>query len=101
MRAVKYILSVFMFVLQFGVSVIASVLEQAETLFPVQDTLALEWSNFVMTLVETIGVTPPSVAPCEPIAANTLNQHLNRIHSLKIERYAPLELLLTDANPSR
>ncbi|XP_012288336.1 protein PAT1 homolog 1 isoform X1 [Orussus abietinus] len=91
----------FALVNKFGVSVIASVLEQAEALFPVEESLACEWSSFMVTLVETVGATPPSVAPCQPIAANTLNQHLNRIHTLKIERYAPLELLLTDANPSR
>ncbi|XP_015586789.1 protein PAT1 homolog 1 isoform X2 [Cephus cinctus] len=86
---------------KFGVSVIASVLEQAEALFPVEDSVACEWSTFVVSIVERIGATPPSVAPCHPIAANTLNQHLNRIRSLKMERYAPLELLLTDANPLR
>ncbi|XP_034941838.1 protein PAT1 homolog 1 [Chelonus insularis] len=86
---------------KFGVSVISSLLERAENLYPEDDKLISEWSTFVVTLADTIGSTPPNVAPCQPIAANTLNEHLHRIHGLTIERYAPIESLLTDANPSR
>lgn len=86
---------------QFGVSVIALLLEKAEELFPPDNGSAVsEWSTFITNMVETVGTTPPSVSPCQPIAHKTLKQHLNRIHSLKTERYAPLELLLTDTNPS-
>lgn len=86
---------------KFGVSVIASMLEQAEKIYPTEDTLCWEWSTFVMSIVEITGETPPCVAPCQPIAANTLNQHLSRISNLKTERYTALAFLLTDANPSR
>lgn len=60
-----------------------------------------EWSVFVMNLADVTGLTPPCVAPFKPIPANTLHEHLKRINSLKSDRYEPLELLLTDANPSR
>ncbi|XP_008551370.1 protein PAT1 homolog 1 [Microplitis demolitor] len=86
---------------KFGVSVLASLLERAETLYPNdEDGLSSEWSTFILTLADIIGSSPPSVAPCQPIPANTLNEHLQRIRGLTIERYAPLESLLTDANPS-
>ncbi|XP_063986492.1 protein PAT1 homolog 1 [Diachasmimorpha longicaudata] len=86
---------------KFGVSVIASLLEQAENLYPDDKAMAQEWSTFIVSLSEAVGASTPSVAPCQPIAANTLHQHLKRIASLKTERYEPLESLLTDANPSR
>ncbi|XP_003707961.1 protein associated with topo II related - 1 isoform X1 [Megachile rotundata] len=86
---------------KFGVSVIASMLEQAENLYPTDDSLSTEWSSFIANIIETIGESPPCVAPCQPIAANTLDQHLNRLSHLKSGRYTNLELLLTDANPSR
>lgn len=86
---------------KFGVSVIASMFEQAEKLYPTDDSLSSEWSSFIANIIEIIGETPPCVAPCRPIAANTLNQHLNRLSHLKCGRYTNLELLLTDANPSR
>ncbi|XP_043286621.1 protein PAT1 homolog 1 isoform X2 [Venturia canescens] len=86
---------------KFGVSVMASMLEQAESVVFSVKQQAAEWSNFIISLADAIGSSPPSVAPCHPIAANTLNEHLNRIGNLSTERYAPLELLLTDANPSR
>ncbi|CAD1479095.1 unnamed protein product, partial [Heterotrigona itama] len=86
---------------KFGVSVIASMFEQAEKLYPTDDSLSSEWSSFIVHIIEIIGETPPCVAPCRPIAANTLNQHLNRLSHLKCGRYTTLELLLTDANPSR
>ncbi|XP_011299426.1 protein PAT1 homolog 1 [Fopius arisanus] len=86
---------------KFGVSVIASLLEQAENLYPEDKAMTSEWSTFIVSLSETVGASTPSVAPCQPIAANTLHQHLKRIGSLKTERYEPLESLLTDANPSR
>ncbi|XP_033221834.1 protein PAT1 homolog 1 isoform X2 [Belonocnema kinseyi] len=86
---------------KFGVSVIASLVEQAEALFPSDDSSIEQWSNFVVTVVNLIGVTSTAVVPCEPIAVNTLNLHLNRIRNLEIERYKALELLSTDANTSR
>ncbi|KAG8038230.1 hypothetical protein G9C98_006557 [Cotesia typhae] len=87
---------------KFGVSVLASLLERAETLYPNEDNASCsEWSSFIVTLADTIGSSPPSIAPCHPIPANTLNEHLQRIRGLTIERYAPLESLLTDANLSR
>ncbi|XP_076630988.1 protein associated with topo II related - 1 [Colletes latitarsis] len=86
---------------KFGVSVIASMLEKAESLYPTDDALSAEWSSFVTNIIEITGETPPCVAPCQPVATNTLNQHLNRLSHLKSERYTTLELLLTDANPSR
>ncbi|XP_043528414.1 protein PAT1 homolog 1 [Frieseomelitta varia] len=86
---------------KFGVSVIASMFEQAEKLYPTDDSLSSEWSSFIVHIIEIIGETPPCVAPCRPIAANTLNQHLNRLSHLKCGRYTTLERLLTDANPSR
>ncbi|CAD6239932.1 GSCOCG00002425001-RA-CDS [Cotesia congregata] len=87
---------------KFGVSVLASLLERAETLYPNEDNASCsEWSSFIVTLADTIGSSPPSIAPCQPIPANTLNEHLQRIRGLTIERYAPLESLLTDANLSR
>ncbi|KAK0181111.1 hypothetical protein PV327_003422 [Microctonus hyperodae] len=87
---------------KFGVSVIASLLEQAENLYPKDAPLAAsEWSSFIVTLADIIGNSPPSVSPCQPIAANTLNEHLHRIDGLTIERYAPIESLLTDENTSR
>ncbi|KZC12924.1 Protein PAT1 like protein 1, partial [Dufourea novaeangliae] len=86
---------------KFGVSVVAMMLERAENLYPTDDTLSSEWSSFVANIVEITGETPPCVAPCQPVAANTLIQHLNRLSHLKSERYTNLELLLTDANPSR
>ncbi|OAD52289.1 Protein PAT1 like protein 1, partial [Eufriesea mexicana] len=86
---------------KFGVSVIASMFEQAEKLYPTDDSLSSEWSFFIANIIEIIGETPPCVAPCRPIAANMLNQHLNRLSHLKCGRYTTLELLLTDANPSR
>lgn len=76
-------------------------LEQAENVIFDAKQRAAEWSNFIVSLADAIGSSPPSVAPCHPIAANTLNEHLTRIGKLSTERYAPLELLLTDANPSR
>lgn len=76
-------------------------LEQAENLYPTDDSLSSEWSSFIANIIETIGETPPCVAPCQPIAANTLSQHLNRLSHLKSGRYTTLELLLTDANPSQ
>lgn len=75
--------------------------EQAEQLCVTHDSLPSEWSTFVVTIVELIGDSSPCVAPCQPITANTLNKHLNRISSLKLERYTALECLLTDANPLR
>ena len=90
----------FLFSLQFGVSIIASLLDQAENILG-EKHQSEEWSNFIVSLSDAIGSSPPIVAPCQPIAANTLNEHLTRISSLGIERYAPIELLLTDANPSR
>ncbi|XP_046835355.1 protein PAT1 homolog 1 [Vespa crabro] len=92
---------VFALVNKFGVSVLAALLERAEKLYPTNETLSSDWSNFIITLVELIGDTSPCVAPCQPVAASTLNQHLSRISSLKIDRYRVLELLLTDANSSR
>ncbi|XP_015122120.1 protein PAT1 homolog 1 [Diachasma alloeum] len=86
---------------KFGVSVIASLLEQAENLYPDDKAMTQEWSTFIVSLSEAVGASTPSVAPCHPVAANTLHQHLKRIGSLKTERYEPLESLLTDANPSR
>ncbi|XP_053993140.1 protein PAT1 homolog 1 [Hylaeus anthracinus] len=86
---------------KFGVSVIASMLEQAENLTLYDDSLSTEWSSFVASIIEINGETPPRVAPYQPMAANTLNQHLNRLSNLKSESYTTLELLLTDANPSR
>lgn len=86
---------------KFGVSVIASMLEHAESLYPTDDSLSSEWSSFVANVVEITGETAPCVAPCRPIAVITLKQHLNRLSHLKSERYTTLELLLTDANPSR
>ncbi|KAF7988661.1 hypothetical protein HCN44_001234 [Aphidius gifuensis] len=83
---------------KFGVSVIASLLEQAENYYPDDENLISEWSIFILNLVEVAGLTPPCVAPFQPIAANTLHQHLQRINNLKSERYERLELLLTDAN---
>lgn len=81
---------------------LASLLERAETLYPNEDNASCsEWSSFIVTLADTIGSSPPSIAPCHPIPANTLNEHLQRIRGLTIERYAPLESLLTDANLSR
>ncbi|XP_033314154.1 protein PAT1 homolog 1 isoform X1 [Bombus bifarius] len=86
---------------KFGVSVIASMFEQAEKLYTTDDSSSSDWSSFITNIIEIIGETPPCVAPCRPIAANTLNQHLNRLSHLKCGRYTTLELLLTDANPSR
>ncbi|CAG5080983.1 Similar to patl1: Protein PAT1 homolog 1 (Danio rerio) [Cotesia congregata] len=80
----------------------ANILIRAETLYPNEDNASCsEWSSFIVTLADTIGSSPPSIAPCQPIPANTLNEHLQRIRGLTIERYAPLESLLTDANLSR
>ncbi|KAI4478940.1 hypothetical protein M0804_011402 [Polistes exclamans] len=92
---------VFAVVNKFGVSVLAAFLEHAEKLNPTNETLSSDWSNFIITLAELIGDTPPCVTPCQPVAASTLNQHLRRILSLRIDRYSALELLLTDANSSR
>lgn len=75
--------------------------EQTEKLCAAEETLPSEWSNFVITIIDMIGDSPVCVAPCQPIAANVLNKHLNRISSLKIERYTTLQCLLTDANPLR
>ncbi|XP_076178283.1 protein associated with topo II related - 1 isoform X2 [Ptiloglossa arizonensis] len=86
---------------KFGVSVIASMLEQAENLYPTDDSLCSEWSSFIENIIKIIGETPPCVTPCQPMAANTLNRHLNRLSHLKSERYTTLELLLTDANTSQ
>ncbi|XP_029168553.1 LOW QUALITY PROTEIN: protein PAT1 homolog 1 [Nylanderia fulva] len=87
---------------KFGVSAIAAMLEQAEQLCATNDSLPSEWSTFIETIVEIIGDSLPScVTPCQPIAANTLNKHLNRISSLKIERYTTLARLLTDTNSLR
>lgn len=76
-------------------------LEQAEHLCATNDSLPSEWSTFIETIVEIIGASSPCIIPCQPIAANTLNKHLNRISSLKIERYTTLVRLLTDTNPLR
>ncbi|KYM88534.1 Protein PAT1 like protein 1 [Atta colombica] len=86
---------------KFGVSAIAAMLEQVEQLCDTDDSLPSEWSTFVVTIVELIGDSPPCVAPCQPITTNTLKKHLNRISSLKLERYTALACLLTDANPLR
>nr|XP_033328888.1 protein PAT1 homolog 1-like isoform X2 [Megalopta genalis] len=85
---------------KFGVSVIASMLERAEDLYPTDDSSS-EWSSFIANIIEITGESSPCVAPCQPVAANTLSQHLNRLSRVKTEGYANLELLLTDANPSR
>ncbi|KAG7201506.1 hypothetical protein KM043_004259 [Ampulex compressa] len=90
----------FALVNKFGVSVIASMLEQAEQLNPAEDALSPEWSSFIVAIAELIGDNLPCVAPCQPIAANTLKKHLNRISSLKVESHVALERLLTDSNPS-
>lgn len=76
-------------------------MEQAEHSYPKDDVLAKEWSTFIMTLADIIGNISPIASPCQPIAANTLNEHLHRIQGLTIERYEPFEALLTDANSSR
>ncbi|XP_076658532.1 protein associated with topo II related - 1 [Halictus rubicundus] len=86
---------------KFGVSVIASMLERAEDLYPTDDSLSSQWSSFIGNIIEITRESPPCVAPCQPMAANTLSQHLNRLSRVKTEGYANLELLLTDANPSR
>ncbi|XP_017883974.1 protein PAT1 homolog 1 isoform X1 [Ceratina calcarata] len=86
---------------KFGVSVIASMFEQAEKIYPTDDALSAEWSSFIANIIDIIGETPPCIAPCQPIAADTLNQHLNRLSHLKCGRYTTLELLLTDINSSR
>lgn len=77
-------------------------LERAEDLYPRDDSLRSEWSFFVESIIEITGESPPCVAPCRPIAVDTLSQHLNRLPRVKTEEgYTNLELLLTDANPSR
>lgn len=76
-------------------------LEQAEQLCATNDSLPSEWSTFIETIIEIISGSSPCVTPCQPIAANTLNKHLNRISNLKIERYIMLARLLTDTNPLR
>ena len=52
---------------EFGVSVIASMLEQAENLYPTDDSLSSEWSSFIANIIKTIGETPPCVAPCQAL----------------------------------
>lgn len=76
-------------------------LERAEDLYPTDDSLRSEWSSFVENIIEITGESPPCVAPCRTMTVNTLSQHLNRLPRVRSEGYTNLELLLTDANPSR
>lgn len=76
-------------------------LEQAEELYPSDEEQRREWSSFIKAMVDACGAKVPTASPCEPIAANTLNQHLNRIHGLTLDRFEPLENLLTDVNSAR
>jgi hypothetical protein len=78
--------------------------EKAEQLCGTNSPLPSEWSTFVVIISEVIGDSSPvytNVTPCQPIAANMLNKHLDRISSLKLERYTTLARLLTDANTLR
>ncbi|RLU20295.1 hypothetical protein DMN91_006902 [Ooceraea biroi] len=90
---------------KFGISAIATMFEQAEQLCgDSDDSLPSEWSTFVVTIAEVINDSSPiytNATPCQPIAANTLNKHLDRISNLKLERYTTLARLLTDANSLR
>lgn len=84
---------------QFGISAITAMFEQAEQLCATDDSLPSEWSAFVITISEIVDLS--CATPCQPIATNMLNKHLNRISTLKIERYTLLARLLTDANTLR
>ncbi|XP_011147431.1 protein PAT1 homolog 1 isoform X2 [Harpegnathos saltator] len=71
---------------KFGVSAIAALFEQSERLCAAEVSLPSEWSAFVITITDMVGNSPSCVTPCQPVAANTLNKHLNRIPNLQIER---------------
>ncbi|XP_066587541.1 protein PAT1 homolog 1 isoform X2 [Prorops nasuta] len=86
---------------KFGISAIASMIVQAETLFPAEESLVNEWSTFIKNVDELIDDSMPSDIPYDPIQESLLINHLKRISGLKSERYSTLLLLFTQANHSR
>lgn len=80
---------------QFGISIIAVLLEQAECIFPINKYYDDEWSNFIDTIMKLIDLHTSNLAPDVPIIHCTLYQHLSRFPKLDTKKLYSLELLLT------
>jgi hypothetical protein len=74
-------------------------IERGETLYPtLEEQQCHEWSLFITTLVEAVGLVSclhSLPTPIEPIDTTLLNQHLGRYCSLHVEKYAVLERVFT------
>lgn len=90
-----------MFLFQFGVSALVTMLIRTEYLISSEtasEKQQHDWSNFLVSWAELTGVVSKVATPIEPVPIQIFNKHCNRFENLTPDKKSLLEKHFVDLN---